>query len=77
MNTVMKQPSDHRFAIGLLAGTCVGAGLALWLAPRGAAEIRGRLNGVRDDMANAVARGAHDVARGAHDVERMAKAARS
>jgi gas vesicle protein len=43
MNSTPKPPSDHHFAIGLLAGTCLGAALALWLAPRGAAEVRQRL----------------------------------
>lgn len=103
MNTPVQQPRDYRFVIGLLAGTVVGAGLALWLAPRAAAEIRGRIkdsaknlgkqasdqydqasarvgeavdeltrtgNGVRDQMADAVARGAHQV-------ESFAKSAKS
>jgi gas vesicle protein len=37
---------EHRgygFAIGLLTGTFVGAGLALWLAPRMASELRKRV----------------------------------
>jgi len=48
MNT--QQPEDRRyghrdygFAIGLLTGTFVGAGLALWFAPRLAAELRERV----------------------------------
>jgi gas vesicle protein len=82
------------FAIGLLTGTFVGAGLAMWLAPRMASELRERMTGsakglgrhaseqyaqassrigeavselarkgqdVRDDVADAVARGAHTV----------------
>jgi gas vesicle protein len=31
---------DDGFVIGLLAGACVGAGLAIWLAPRLAAALR-------------------------------------
>lgn len=31
------------FLIGLVTGTCVGAGLAIWLAPRLASELRARL----------------------------------
>ena len=95
--------SDHRFLIGLLTGTFVGAGLALWLAPKAASEIQRRLTDsasalgrrasdryqqastcvddtvdnltkrgrrVRDDVANAVVRGAKEV-------ERMAKAAKT
>ena len=87
---------DHGFLIGLLTGTFVGAGLALWFAPRLAAELRQRVTdsanelgnraseryqqasarvagavddltrkglSVRDDMADAVVRGAHEVAR--------------
>jgi gas vesicle protein len=39
MNTQQQEdrPRDHReygFAIGLLTGACVGAGLAFWFAPR-------------------------------------------
>jgi gas vesicle protein len=94
---------DFGFALGLLTGTFVGAGLMLWFAPRLAAELRERVTGsakdlgqrvsdrygqvstrianvasevtrqgqdVRDDMADAVAHGAHEV-------ERFAKAAKT
>jgi gas vesicle protein len=93
----------YGFALGLVTGSVVGVGLALWLAPRSAKEIRRRLtdsarslgeqaaegyeqasarvgeavstlvstgNGVRNDVATAVARGAHEV-------ERLAVAAKS
>jgi gas vesicle protein len=103
MNAHVQAHRDYGFAIGLLTGTAVGVGLTLWLAPRGAAELRKRFNDsaksfraraseqyeqastrvgeavdeltrkgqdVRDDMADAVARGAHEV-------ERYATAARS
>ena len=93
MNT---QTRDYGFAIGLMAGTFVGAGLALWLAPRAAAELRERITdsaktlgqeaservrqanthlvdavgeltrsgqGVRDNVAEVVARGAREVER--------------
>jgi len=93
-HTPQPQPRDYRFAIGLLAGTAIGAALALWLAPRAAAEIRGRIKdstrslgrqasdhydkaaakisevvdgvtqtgqGIRDQAADVVARGAHQV----------------
>jgi gas vesicle protein len=105
MNTSTQAHRDHGFAIGLMAGTCIGAGLMMWLAPKGAAELRKRMTasakslgkrtleqygdastsvgaavgeltraarGVRDDVAESVARGAHEVARGAHEVERIA-----
>ena len=91
-----QEQSHYRFTIGLLTGTCVGAGLAMWLAPRSAAELRGRMSdtarrvgqqaadqyqqakarvgdavdeiglkgqGVREGVAQAVARGAHEVER--------------
>jgi hypothetical protein len=87
MSTTMTVPVERRrqgFLLGLLTGTAVGAGLALWLVPRAAADELGRKGRkVRDDVAGAVARGAHEVelgahgiARGAHEVERLATAAR-
>jgi gas vesicle protein len=96
MNAEPQTNRDLRFAIGLFAGTCLGAGLAIWLAPRLAAELSDRVIGtarslrtqasegyqqvsrrtgdvigaitrqaqdVRDDVANAVARGGHEVER--------------
>jgi gas vesicle protein len=89
MDSDTQRPGDYRFALGLLAGTVVGAGLVMWLAPRTTSEIRKRITdsakkfgtqtsdeftrrarGVRDDVAGAVARGAHEV-------ERQSTAARS
>ena len=103
MNAHTQQHRDYGFVIGLLTGTCVGAGLAMWLAPRLASELRERMSdsarslgqraseqyqqastrvgeavgeltrkgqGVRDNVAGAVARGAHEV-------ERYATAAKS
>ena len=34
---------DDGFVIGLLTGACVGAGLAIWLAPRLASVLRRRV----------------------------------
>ena len=59
MNT---QPQDYRrdgrhgygFAIGLCTGAFVGAGLALWFAPRLAAEVRERLTGSARDLGQRV-----------------------
>jgi gas vesicle protein len=103
MSECTQERPDHRFAIGLLTGTFVGAGLAIWLAPRLASELRERVTDsarnlgrrateqyqqastrvgeavdeltkkgqdVRDDVADVVARGAHEV-------ERYAMAART
>ena len=74
MTVQTQERRSHGFAIGLLTGTFVGAGLAMWLAPRMAAELRDRMTesakglgrqaqDVRDDVADAVARGAHEVER--------------
>ncbi len=81
MNTQMQECRGHGFAIGLLTGTCIGAGLMMWLAPRMIGELRQRVTdavedltrkgqGIRDDVADAVARRAHDV-------ERIATAAKT
>jgi gas vesicle protein len=109
MNAPQQEPRDHGFMIGLMTGTVVGAGLALWLAPRSGAlrqRVFESVNGlgrqasdhyhqastrltdkvdelvqhgqdVRDELADRVAKGAHEVARGAHEVERAATAAKS
>lgn len=71
---------DHRFVIGLVAGAVVGAGVTMWLIPRvrkasarvseTAAALGRKGRRVRDDVAGAVARGAHEV-------ERYATAART
>jgi gas vesicle protein len=103
MDTQTQQHRDYGFVMGLVTGAFVGAGLAILLAPRAAAELRDRVtdsatrlgkraaeqyrdassrivdaagefarkgNGLRDDVADTVARTAHEV-------ERMAMAARS
>ncbi len=103
MNTNPQEHRDCSFVVGLVAGTVVGAGLMMWLAPRMASELRQRVTdqarnlsrraseryertsarvgeavddltrkgqGVRDEVAGAVARGAHEV-------ERYATAAKS
>jgi len=81
MNEQPQDRRDHRFLFGLIAGTVVGAGLTMWLAPRAASELRERVadsakklgkraSDIRDEVAGAVATGAHEV-------ERFAKAAKS
>jgi hypothetical protein len=90
MNETTRRPGPDSFVLGLFAGTFVGAGLAMWLAPRAAQNYRHvrirvadvvdnltrRGQEVRDDIAAAVAHGAHEVAHGASEVERLATAAR-
>ncbi len=94
---------DYGFVIGLLTGTFLGAGLAMWLAPPSASELRrpttdaARRLGKRiseqyqqgstriveavDDLArkgqNVRDEVADAVARGAHEVERYATAAKT
>ena len=89
MNETTQRPADYRFVWGLFAGTLMGAGLARWLAPRASekyqqasarvgktvGEVTQRGRDVRDDVASAVARGAHQVAHGALEIERVAEAA--
>ena len=43
MNANTQEHRDYGFVMGLLAGTVVGAGLAMWLAPRAASELSRRL----------------------------------
>jgi gas vesicle protein len=43
MNAHTQEHRDHGFVIGLVAGTFVGAGLMMWLAPRTASELRQRM----------------------------------
>ncbi|PYR70617.1 MAG: hypothetical protein DMF88_02305 [Acidobacteria bacterium] len=90
MNDTTPRPEHYPFVLGLVTGTFVGAGLAAWLAPRVSEKYRRastrvaevvddltqRGQGVRDDIAGAVARGAHEAAHGAREVERVATAAR-
>jgi gas vesicle protein len=96
MDAPVQEHRDYGFMTGLLTGTLIGAGLALWFAPRSGSELRHRISdsaktlgqrasdqyqkasaragealdeitrkgqGVRDDVAEAVARGAHEVER--------------
>ncbi len=96
MNAHRYAHRDYGFVIGLFAGTFVGVGLMMWLAPLMASELHLRMTesarrlrhraseqyqetsthvghvvdelttkvqGVRDDVADAVARGAREVER--------------
>ena len=42
-NTQTQEPRGHRFLLGLLTGTFVAAGLAMWFAPRSVSELRQRV----------------------------------
>jgi gas vesicle protein len=94
MNSYTQERRDNGFVIGLLAGTCLGAGLAMLFAPRSGSDLRQQMadsakdlgeraaeqyqqvssrvgevvdeltrkgQDVRDDVAETVARGAHEV----------------
>ena len=54
MNEQATHTHDYRFVTGLALGGVVGAGLALLLAPRAAAEIKERAVGSAKDLGNAV-----------------------
>ena len=102
-NAPLQEHRRYGFGLGLLAGTFVGAGLLMWLAPRMGSELRQRVadsardlgqrasekyqqasshaaeaidelarkgRDARDDVADAVVRGAREV-------ERVATAAKS
>jgi gas vesicle protein len=43
MNELAQEHRSYDFVIGLLTGTIVGAGLAIWLAPGSASELRDRV----------------------------------
>jgi gas vesicle protein len=96
MNASTQTRRDHAFVIGLFTGMAAGAGLAIWLTPRLASDLRERVadsarnlgqqateqyqqasarvgeavddltrkgQGVRDDVADAVASGARELER--------------
>jgi gas vesicle protein len=76
MNAHVQEHGDYGFLIGLIAGGVVGAGVAMVFAPRLASEARKRTKelthkaqGVRDDICDAVARGAHEVERHATEAK--------
>jgi gas vesicle protein len=60
----MDKTQEHRhygFAIGLLTGAFVGAGLALWLAPRGASELGERLTDSARSLGERASERLHEV----------------
>lgn len=79
------QGQNYGFVIGLLTGTFVGAGIAMWLAPNSAAEVRGRVTAagrriggeLRDATDELRDHAADAVARGAQELKRVAVAAKS
>jgi gas vesicle protein len=45
-----QSPPPSGFVVGLAAGALVGAGLAIWLAPRLRSELRERVTGSAKDI---------------------------
>jgi gas vesicle protein len=82
------QGRDYRFLTGVVMGGVVGAGLAMWLAPRAVRSVR-KLGddavegltrtgqGLRDGACDIVIRAAQDVEQKARDVERYATDAKT
>jgi gas vesicle protein len=54
MNDQARQHHDYGFVTGLVVGGVAGAGLAIWLAPRAAAEIKARAADSVKTLGNAV-----------------------
>jgi gas vesicle protein len=54
MSEQTRQTRDYRFVTGLAVGSVVGAGLAMFLAPRAAAEIKERAVGSAKNLGNVV-----------------------
>ena len=61
MTTDTRERRDYGFLIGLFTGTAVGAGLALWLAPRASSELRRRVTLSARELANRASEGYQQV----------------
>ena len=51
MEMLTPRSRDYSFVIGVLTGTFVGAGLAMWFAPKLTAELRERVTDSARDLA--------------------------
>lgn len=56
------QDKSNGFFLGLVAGSVIGAGLAIMFAPRLAAELRQRVTDSANDLSDAASRRYQDVA---------------
>ncbi len=61
MDTQTQEHRSYGFVVGLVTGACVGAGLALWLAPRGAAELGKRLTDSARNLGERASERLHEV----------------
>jgi gas vesicle protein len=67
---ITREESGHSnlFLVGLMAGTAIGAGLALAFAPRMASELRDRVTASATDLGEAASRGYQQVSTRVADV---------
>jgi len=61
MDTQTQEPRNYGFVVGLVTGAFVGAGLALWLAPRGASELGERLTDSARSLGERASERLHEV----------------
>ena len=74
------QRRDYGFVLGLLTGTVVGAGLAAWLAPGAAGEVRDKVTDTAERIGSELGRRSENLrdsvvvaaVRGAREVEKFA-----
>ena len=63
-----QENGNHHFLLGLMTGSVIGAGLAIWFAPRLASELRQRVTESATDFGNAASRRYQDVTARVNDV---------
>ncbi len=80
MNSDTQEPRPYGFLIGMMAGTVVGASLAMWLVPRATSELRERVTASARSLGNLVGqqhqRATASVATIAEDLTRKAQGVR-
>ncbi|MEP7118914.1 MAG: YtxH domain-containing protein [Acidobacteriota bacterium] len=67
MNEPACDRNHHGFTLGLLAGTVVGAGIALWLTPRASSELRRRVKRSMQELGDRTADGYRQASGRVHD----------
>ena len=68
MNTRFQENTSHDFLMGLVAGGAIGAGLAIFFAPRLASELRQRATDSATSLGNAASRRYQDASARVADV---------